>query len=82
MLRSICVLPALWLLTVQPVLAIEDLDPRFSGDGIAVIDQGDDWPVITCPAAGGKRLLVNRTGESAITTSRLFDNGQLDPQFG
>ncbi|MCB1633915.1 MAG: hypothetical protein KDI51_04955 [Xanthomonadales bacterium] len=66
----------------RPALAIEALDPRFSGDGIAIIDQGEDWPVITCPAAGGKRLLVNRTGESAITTSRLFDSGQLDPQFG
>lgn len=81
MMRTVFAAMAL-LLAVQPVLAIEDLDPQFSGDGIAFIDQGDDWPVITCPAAAGKRLLVNRVGESTVRASRVLDNGQLDPQFG
>ncbi|MEZ5442901.1 MAG: hypothetical protein R3F15_15615 [Lysobacterales bacterium] len=82
MFRMLLSLLLLMFTLTRPALAIEDVDPRFSGDGIAIIDQGEDWPVITCPAAGGKRLLVNRTSESAITTSRLLDNGQLDPQFG
>lgn len=88
MFRSIRIfLPLLAFLTLQAASAgappAPILDPSFSGDGIRLLPSTQDaWPVVTCPAANGRRLVVVRDDAHKISITRLLENGSSDPQFG
>ncbi|MBP8119622.1 MAG: hypothetical protein KAY04_00155 [Burkholderiales bacterium] len=63
-------------------MAANELDPALAGDGTTLLDfGGEERALASCPAAQGKQLLVMRSGNDQILTTRLLWDGSVDPAF-
>lgn len=80
---------AMLLLPIHPAIAADILDRQLDGDGARLLDlllpqdgSTSDQPIVSCPAADDKQLVVVRKGANAIVSTRLRFDGSIDTSFG